>query len=60
MERVAVLTEKEKKNQRNWPLCIPGTGRFHLQTVPWPDLPVMCMTKQKTNALIKVLNSSSD
>lgn len=54
------MREKEKRNLRNWPLCIPDTGRFPLQTAPWLDLPVMCMTKQKTNALIKVLNSSSD
>lgn len=60
MGREDVVSEKEKRNLRNWPLCIPGTGRFPLQTAPWLDLPVMCMTKQKTNELIKVPNSSSD
>lgn len=60
MERVAVATERERRNLRNRPLCIPDTGRFPLHTAPWLDLPVMCVTKQKTNAVIKVLNSSSD
>lgn len=60
MERVAVAREKEKTKLRNWPLCIPDTGSFPGQTAPWLDLPVMCMTKQKTNALIKVPNSSSN
>lgn len=51
--------KKEKRNLRNWSLCIPDTGRFPLHTEPWLDLPVMCMTKQKTNAQMKVLNLSS-
>lgn len=60
MERVAVARERKERNGINWPLCIPDTGRLPLQAAPWLDLPVACMTKQKTNALIKVLNSSSD
>lgn len=60
LERVAGARETEKRNLKSWLLCIPDTGRFPLHTAPWLDLPVMCMTKQKTNARMKVLNSSSD
>lgn len=59
MAKVVVVSEKKKRNLRNWPLCIQGTGRFPPQTASWLGLLVMCMTKQKTNAQSKVLNPSS-